>query len=210
VLKGFRDLISPRACLFCGWGSEYLCSDCFRKNFLNPEITYLENIPILSMSRYQDLVREIIVRHKDHHFVAIRKYMSRSLATGIKILKLPRTCQIISIPTTRIQITKRLDDPIRFMVSDAAKIAELTFNNKVLTLQASKKDQVGLSFWQREKNVRNIFKVSSPVKEVALCDDVVTSGATLTAANRVLTEAGVKVLANICVANTPKTMHEDG
>jgi predicted amidophosphoribosyltransferase len=162
------------------------------------------------MSRYQDLVREIIVRHKDHHFVAIRKYMSKSLATGIQILKLPRTCQIISIPTTRSQVINRLDDPVRFMVSDAAKIAGLTFNNRVLTLQASKKDQVGLSFWQREKNVRNIFKVVSSVNEVALCDDVVTSGATLTAANRALTEAGVKVLANICVANTPKTMHEDG
>lgn len=160
------------------------------------------------MSRYQDLVREIIVRHKDHHFVAIRKYMSKSLATGIQILKLPRTCQIISIPTTRSQITKRLDDPVRFMVSDAAKISGLTFNNRVLTLQASKQDQVGLSFWQREKNVRNIFKVAASVNEVALCDDVVTSGATLAAANRVLTEAGVKVLANICVANTPKTMHE--
>ena len=208
MLKGFRDLISPRTCLFCGLGSEYLCSNCFRKDLLNPEITYLKNIPILSMSRYQDLVREIIVRHKDHHFVAIRKYMSRSLATGIQILKLSSTCQVISIPTTKNQITKRLDDPVKFMVSDAAKIAGLTFTDKVLTLKASKKDQVGLSFWQREKNVRNVFNAVARVKQVVLCDDVVTSGATLAAANRALAEAGVKVLANICVANTPKTMHE--
>ena len=160
------------------------------------------------MSRYQDLVREIIVRHKDHHFVAIRKYMSRSLATGIQILKLSSTCQVISIPTTKNQITKRLDDPVKSMVSDAAKIAGLAFTDKVLTLKASKKDQVGLSFWQREKNVRNVFNAVARVKQVVLCDDVVTSGATLAAANRALAEAGVKVLANICVANTPKTMHE--
>lgn len=207
MILGFRDLISPRVCLFCGAGREYLCGNCFVKHLLNPEIASLDKIPILSMSRYQDLVREIIIRHKDHHFVAIRKYLALSLAAGLKSLALPKDCQVISIPTTKSQITKRLDDPVRYLVANAAKISNLKFDHKVLTLQASKKDQVGLSFWQRKKNVKDIFRVSKLVKQVVICDDVITSGATLSAANRVLNEAGIRVLANICVANTPRTMH---
>jgi len=208
MLIGFRNLISPRICLFCGSGDEYICSECFALNLLSPELTYLHNIPTISMSRYKDLVREIIIRHKDHHFVAVRKYLAKSLSLGIKILNLPRDCTVISIPTSISQITKRLDDPVRYLVSDAAALGNLRYDHRVLTLKAFKKDQVGLNFWQRERNVSEIFSIARVTNKVVVCDDVITSGATLRAANLELTKAGIQVLANICVANTPKTMRD--
>lgn len=204
MLIGFRSLISPRVCLFCGQGHEYLCKSCFSNNFLCPEISYLSNVPIVSMSRYQDLVREVIVRHKDHHFVAVRKYLTSSLVTALQILNIPKDCLIVSIPTAKWQIMKRLDDPIRFMVADAAAKLDLRFNHKILKLKAPKRDQVGLNLWQREKNVSEIFEVTRKIPKVVVCDDVITSGATLKSANKVLADAGIRVLANICVANTPR------
>jgi predicted amidophosphoribosyltransferase len=205
IFEGIRELVFPRTCVFCGIGTEYLCHLCFFNNFANPQFTTIENIPTLSMSRYQDLVREVVVRHKDHHFIGIRKFLSQSLSLGIKLMDLPQDCHIISIPTSPREIRRRLDDPVRFMVSGAAHLAEKKFNRAILKLDRSKKDQVGLNFDERELNMLHVFKVSEVVNRVVICDDVVTSGATLRSAVRTLKMAGIEVFANICVANTPKT-----
>lgn len=206
IFKGFRDLAFPRICVFCGTTTEYLCYPCFIKNFARPQFSNLENISLLSMSRYQDLVREVVVRHKDHHFVGIRKFLSRSLALGIQLMNLPQDCQVISIPTAHKDIRKRFDDPVRFMVSDAAQLSKRKYNNSILKLARLKQDQVGLTYVQRESNMANIFKVNKLADQVVVCDDVVTSGATLRSANRALQKLGIEVLANICVSNTPKTL----
>jgi len=205
IFKAFRNLISPRVCLFCAAGENYLCADCFLENFVNPQYLKIDNVPTLAMSRYQDLVRELVVRHKDHHFVAIREYLATSLFVGIKLLDLPNDCLLLSIPTAKAQIRERMDDPVKFMVAKAAQQAELAWSSKVLELNRNKKDQVGLNASERNENTKNIFSVKPASGMVAVLDDVVTSGATLRAANQALQRAGYQVLANICVSNTPKT-----
>jgi predicted amidophosphoribosyltransferase len=205
ILKSLKSLISPRVCLFCSMGESYLCANCFEEKFVSPQFLRLDNVPTLAMSRYQDLVRELVVRHKDHHFVAIREYLASSLYVGIKLLDLPKDCLILSIPTAKKQIRERMDDPVKFMVAQAAKQAGLASSSEILMLNRSKKDQVGLNANQRSENTKNIFSVKSAQGKVAVLDDVVTSGATLRAANHALASAGYQVLANICVSNTPKT-----
>jgi predicted amidophosphoribosyltransferase len=206
LISGFRRLISPRACLFCGQGENYLCHACFCKNLVQPQLLLLANTPTLVMSRYHDLVREIIVRHKDHHFVAVRKYLSHSLAIGIELMNLDKNCQIISIPTSKKAVRQRLDDPVKYMVSQAAANAGLNFNSQVLSMTREKVDQVGLNLLQRRRNTAGIFQAKPGKATVAVLDDVTTSGATLIAANHALRVAGYEVVANICVANTPKTL----
>jgi predicted amidophosphoribosyltransferase len=206
LISGFRRLISPRACLFCGQGENYLCHACFCENLVQPQLLLLANTPTLVMSRYHDLVREIIVRHKDHHFVAVRKYLSHSLAIGIELMNLDKNCQIISIPTSKKAVSQRLDDPVKYMVSQAAVSAGLNFNSLVLSMTREKVDQVGLNLLQRRRNTAGIFQAKPGSATVAVLDDVTTSGATLIAANHALRGAGYEVVANICVANTPKTL----
>lgn len=121
-------------------------------------------------------------------------------------MNLPQDCQVISIPTAQKEIRKRFDDPVRFMVSDAAQLSKRKYNNSILKLARLKQDQVGLTYIQRESNMANIFKVNKLADQVVVCDDVVTSGATLRSANRALQKLGIEVLANICLANTPKTL----
>lgn len=202
--SSFKDLILPCTCLFCGKGKDYICHNCFTRNLLKPEITTINFIPTLSMSRYQDLVREIIVRHKDHHFVGIRKYLSYSMALGLKLMDLPTNCLVVSIPTDQKQIRNRLDDPVRYLVTDAAKQAGYKYSNQVIYLKHGKKDQVGLSYVERLENMKNIFKVRGKGAAVVVCDDVLTTGATFQSATGALIQAGYQVIANICVANTPK------
>ena len=206
IFDAFKHLISPRVCLFCAVGNHYLCGDCFLKYFVDPQYLSLNGVPTIAMSRYQDLVRELVVRHKDHHFVAIREYLSKSLLIGIKLMDLPKNCQVVSIPTAKKQIRARMDDPVKFMVAKAAKPAGLIFSPNILHLTRAKKDQVGLSANQRRENTKNIFSVMPGKGSVAVLDDVITSGATLRAANQALTVAGYQVLANICVSNTLKTL----
>lgn len=206
IFDAFKNLISPRVCLFCALGNQYLCGDCFMRYFVDPQFLSLNGVPTISMSRYQDLVRELVVRHKDHNFFAIREFLSKSLFFGIKLMDLPNSCQVVSIPTAKKQIRERMDDPVKFMVANAAKPTGLNFNPSILHLTRKKKDQVGLTANQRRENTKNIFSVMPGKGSVAVLDDVITSGATLRAANHALTVAGYQVLANICVSNTPKTL----
>lgn len=206
LISGLLSLISPRVCLFCGSGESYLCSTCFHKNLIQPEYSLLKNIPTLAMSKYKDLTREIIVRHKDHHFVAVRKYLSQSLAIGIELMQLPNDCLIISIPTSKKAVRDRMDDPVKFMVAQAAQLTSHKYNSQILSLTRSKSDQVGLNFLQRQRNTEGLFAAKPGLGLVAVLDDVLTSGATLLAANQALQLAGYQVMANICVASTPKTL----
>lgn len=206
LLSGLSSLISPRICLFCGNGESYLCHNCFFENLVQPEYLLIENVPTLAMSRYKDLNREIIVRHKDHHFVAVRRYLSQSLAIGIDLMKLPDDCAIVSIPTSYKAVRERMDDPVKFMVARAAKLTGHKYHAHILNLTRSKSDQVGLNFLQRQRNTEGLFEAKSGSGLVAVLDDVLTSGSTLIAANHALRLAGYQVMANICVANTPKTL----
>jgi len=66
--------------------------------------------------------------------------------------------------------------------------------------------QVGLSRKERLKNVRGAFSCVSPLhgKHVAVIDDVMTSGATLTEIANTLKKAGAARVTNIVIARTPE------
>jgi ComF family protein len=67
--------------------------------------------------------------------------------------------------------------------------------------------QYGLTRLQRQNNVKNAFTVASPRavagKTIILVDDVLTTGATATAAVLALTQAGAAAVAVLTVARTP-------
>jgi predicted amidophosphoribosyltransferase len=122
------------------------------------------------------------------------------------LMKLPEDCSIVSIPTSKKAVRARMDDPVKFMVAQAARLTGHKYHPKILNLTRSKSDQVGLNFLQRQRNTEGLFEAKSGEGLVAVLDDVLTSGATLIAANQALHQAGYRVIANICVANTPKTL----
>jgi predicted amidophosphoribosyltransferase len=64
--------------------------------------------------------------------------------------------------------------------------------------------QTGLSRRARRRNVRGAFRALGPAPaRVWLVDDVVTTGATLWEAARVLRRAGAREVVALCAARTP-------
>jgi len=66
--------------------------------------------------------------------------------------------------------------------------------------------QKTLSIDERARNLEGVFEVSAAVagRRFLLVDDVVTTGATLSAAAAALRSAGAEVVATAVVASTPK------
>jgi len=64
--------------------------------------------------------------------------------------------------------------------------------------------QVGLKKSEREKNVKNVFRVIGDIKgiNIVLVDDVYTSGATASECSKVLKKAGARVVSVLVVART--------
>lgn len=73
-----------------------------------------------------------------------------------------------------------------------------------LGLRRRVRDQAGLSATERAENLRDALTVRRvPHGSVVLIDDIVTTGATLTEAVRVLSRAGVEVVGAATVAHRP-------
>lgn len=77
-------------------------------------------------------------------------------------------------------------------------------NNAVVRCLATA-SQSGLSYTQRRKNIRNAFvqRKALQVKQVAICDDVITTGATVNELARVLTANGCHQILVWALARTP-------
>ncbi len=76
-------------------------------------------------------------------------------------------------------------------------------NSKDLVRVKNTKPQVGLNPEQRQENVRNAFQAQDEIvknKHVLLIDDVLTTGATMLAANISLQIAGAKTVSAYCLA----------
>lgn len=74
---------------------------------------------------------------------------------------------------------------------------------KALTRVKDTPHQIGLSEKQRRKNLNNAFKLQHPLpKKVALIDDVVTTGSTVSEAAKLCLKHGVETVDVWCLAKT--------
>lgn len=65
--------------------------------------------------------------------------------------------------------------------------------------------QHALNQGERRRNVADLFRARPAPPRVILVDDLLTSGATLTAAARALRQAGAHSVTAVCLARTPKS-----
>lgn len=79
-------------------------------------------------------------------------------------------------------------------------------NQTLFTRQRKTPPQQGLSREQRWKNLSNAFclKRSPSVEHIALVDDVVTTGATLSWLCKILLDVGIKYIDIYCICRTPE------
>ncbi|WP_240745162.1 MULTISPECIES: ComF family protein [unclassified Microbacterium] len=125
--------------------------------------------------------------------------LASALATVLSPLVTPMTW-IVPVPTTRRAFRRR-----GYRVPELLIRRARAEPRPVLSVAATGIDQRGLGAREREENVRGTMRARrrGAGAEAVIVDDVVTTGATLDEASRVLEAAGFRTVAAVALAATP-------
>ena len=217
----FSSLLFPVRCPFCLRSStEDLarfgeCLGCRGNIQLEASVSYRGSLQIFAGSKYSPSLSRIILAAKEDNQLQARAFLAerlnQSLKRALKEISLRRELAIreiviIPIPSRRLADRKRGFAHVELLVTQLMNLNK-TLDIQILNcLSHSKKvsDQTSLNFHERAMNMKGAFVVDRikyleiyPTKNsnsvVFLIDDLVTTGATVQAANSALLTLGGSV-----------------
>lgn len=127
--------------------------------------------------------------------LAAGRVLSHLLCEHITVSQLSYPDVLVPVPLHNLRMIKRGFNQACELGSYVSRKLGVPMLTTSLMRHRNTRAQSGLSRKQRRKNVRGAFYwrgVSSPGKHVALIDDVMTTGTTVTECSRVLKKAGAK------------------
>lgn len=214
----------PARCPYCGKVTrpfEEGCQACVSQNPAQLE-AFRINHPLLGNGNseiiccspwlYRDKPKAAVLRFK---FRGRREYaepfgrsMARSVEENFSNVDFDLVCEI---PLTKRRRRERGFDQGRLLAKEAARSLKLPY---VSALEKSKGNQIQheLSFTERWENVKKVYQLKKNTevrdKTVLLCDDIVTSGATMWEAARVLLAHGAKSVYGVSFCRAEKQKRE--
>ncbi|HMN36768.1 MAG TPA: ComF family protein [Hyphomicrobium sp.] len=164
-----------------------------------------------AVALYNGLMRRLIhdLKYKDTHHA--RRLFGRWLTvTGGELIA---NCDVIAaVPLARGRLIMRRFNQAQILANEVARLSGKPVAPLALARTRKTRQQVGLSRSERQRNVAGAFAVPAGQvshvggRAVLLIDDVITTGATASAAARALKKAGarrVDVLALAIAGSTP-------
>lgn len=150
-------------------------------------------------------LRDLIHNLKFHDNPSARHLLSRWLSdAGHDVMD--GADALIPIPLNRWRLLQRRFNQSQLLATGVAKRTEIPVWSFALTRHRNTRHQIGLTALEREKNVAGAFKVPERAKaklsgkHIVLIDDVITTGATVSAAARALKKAGAARVDVLAVA----------
>jgi len=113
---------------------------------------------------------------------------------------------VVAVPLHRRRLRRRGFQPAALLARSLARRHRLPLRPALLHRVRDDPSQTGLTRAERRRNVSGAFATAHAARaprSVWLVDDVVTTGATLAEATRVLAAAGAREVSAFCVARTP-------
>ena len=112
---------------------------------------------------------------------------------------------LVPVPLHHSRLRERGYDQARELAQQLHRLTRVPLATGVLTRVRPTSPQVGLDAQQRRGNVRGAFIVSGAVPQrVCLVDDVMTTGATVSACATVLKRAGAEKVSVWCAARAER------
>lgn len=218
LLRRFLDLIAPRPCVVCGCRlgvhDEVLCPSCVlqlpRTSF---HLSPLDNpmarlfwgiIPVERVAAYTyyspgsemaQMVYDMKYHDRPDIGVALGRLMATELQSagffdGIDLL--------VPVPLAPRRERQRGYNQSRQLALGVSEVTGLAVSDCAVRRTVFKGSQTELSRWDRQENVEDVFRLRDADtlrgRHVLLIDDIVTTGATVTACARELQKAeGVRI-----------------
>lgn len=218
-LKELTDLILPAECLVCTKEGHWWCDKteipwprCLacRKNY-HPTTRILGcnrvSVPLVSIGGYENpVLRKAIQSWKYDGYWAMSEDWGRLLAERLDCF-FPLDVQLVPIPLFWPRALARGYNQSEILARDIERVSSRSVAKNALRRVRGGSPQVQLKHEDRKVNIRNVFSARrAPENNLALLiDDVVTTGATIKEATRVLADAGWQVVgvAAVAIASHP-------
>ena len=226
---GIVDLIFPKMCLGCKKLGSYVCADCIKKSKLAKQICIECQKPsidgvthakckkpwgldgCLVVWEYGKVIRKVILKLK-YNFVYeaaedISVYMADYLEREVTAIS--QEPLLIPVPLHRRRSNWRGFNQSEEVGRLLSKKLGWTFSSDILVRKVSKKPQMELKGDERRENIRGVFSLNPKLNKTELSaanyqmlvfDDVLTTGATIREAAKVLKRNGAKVVWGLTVA----------
>jgi len=226
TLNSVLDFIYPPVCLVCDTivdePDEPICQRCWDKIYTfdyifcgNCEYPMSGNlscsncspdnaIPIMALGRYRDPLGEIVRDFKYRGFRKIgRQLANRLIAAHRNSLNNMKFDCIVPIPLHSYRLKSRGYNQSLIIAEALGQHLNILVRTDILLKTVNNKYQKSLDPAHRDANVRNVYMADSTKvegKKIMLVDDVITTGATLREARRVIEKAGGRVILAATIA----------
>lgn len=168
-----------------------LCASCFGQlKVLADDKRRINGFDVYSLYAY-DSVRDLVLRSKDNDMPYLTKTIARLLARYYKTSGIVADV-VCYVPCSKKNLIRREYDHMKYVAEEFCARTGLPMENALKRVKESA-DQTQVDAGQRYENVRGGFVCYSEDlkgKRVLLLDDLVTTGATLTACKRALDVSG--------------------
>jgi ComF family protein len=150
-----------------------------------------------AVAAFDGVIRELIhgFKYSDRH--ESRRLLARWMA-GAGAELLADTDVILPVPMTRWRLIRRQYNQAGLLAREISHLSGVRFDPFILRKTRTTPTQVGSSAAQRARNVAGAFAVARSAQDqvvdrnVVIIDDVITTGATVSACARALRAAGAK------------------
>ncbi|MDO8151498.1 ComF family protein [Isoptericola sp. b408] len=229
VLTALARLVVPVACPGCGRQDVRWCDPCartavggapWRAEGGAPRLDRCDGrapLPVWALADGTDDVRAIVVAWKDHGRADLdglfRPALTRAAARTAPRLAAVATgapLAVVPVPSSPGARWRRGREPVRSLAAAVARgltVGGVRAVPVAALRRRPSRDQVGLGARERGRNLASALvlreRPSRAIRRCVLVDDVLTTGATLAAAEEVLERAGRAVVGAFVLAATP-------
>lgn len=150
-----------------------------------------------AVCRFEDVARELVHRLKYGDRAELALTLGRMMAQAGHEL-IAEADLVAPVPLHRTRLWRRRFNQAALLAGTVARLAALPHEPALLARVRRTRQQVGLSRSQRADNLQGAFRVPESARRlvegrrVLLVDDVLTTGATVNAAARILLRAGAR------------------
>jgi ComF family protein len=214
---GLADAWLPATCILCGSAGAAprldICEVC--RETLPLAASPFEPHPVFARAvipfRYAFPVDRCIKALKFSGDRAYARVLGVLLAHARRDIDAPLPDVLIPVALHSARYRERGFNQAREIARYASRCLGLPVNIRCLTRVVNTREQSGLPLFERQNNIRGAFAIARPLlpgSRVALIDDVITTGSTVSEAAAMLRAAGAVEIELWTVARAPKRRHE--
>ncbi len=203
-IKNLINFIYPEKCYLCDKiiikNKSCLCENCNKKLNINTKIRVISNkhnIICVSPFEYSGNIKQAIWRFKFRNCKYYSKFFAEIISQElIKNLNNVNFDYICSVPVTNTKYKIRGFNQAECLAHDISQKLNINFLN-ILQKIKNTQDQHELDLNMRKTNILGAFNINNKInsiiknKSILICDDIITTGNTLSECIKTLLKSGV-------------------